>query len=281
VRLEDGTFAEYIIVKGDLQIHTPENLSDEEAATLGIGITTVVCLSPVPIPRFPCLITNLLCQGQGMYQTLGLPLPTEPAKESFPLFIYGGSTATGVLGIQFAKASNLTVITTSSPKNFAYLKSLGADHVFDYKSPTLVQDARAAAGVPIRYAWDCQADEASARICGKVLSEGKDNKYAALLFRLDGFVKEENKGEVDTAVSLFYTVFGEDYCYSGRKPAVPSNLDYGKFFWELSRELLVKGTVKPIKIAVNQGGSGLEGVMKGMDDLREGKVSAGKLVYRL
>lgn len=39
---EDGTFAEYIVVKGDLQIKIPDNLSDEEAATLGIGITTVV-----------------------------------------------------------------------------------------------------------------------------------------------------------------------------------------------------------------------------------------------
>lgn len=40
---EGGAFAEYIIVKGDLQNKTPDNLSDEEAATLGVGVSTVVC----------------------------------------------------------------------------------------------------------------------------------------------------------------------------------------------------------------------------------------------
>lgn len=44
---EDGTFAEWIVVKGDLAIAVPERLSDEEAATLGIGITTVVSVSHV------------------------------------------------------------------------------------------------------------------------------------------------------------------------------------------------------------------------------------------
>ncbi len=37
---EDGAFAEYITAKGDVQIKTPDNLSDEEASTLGVGITT-------------------------------------------------------------------------------------------------------------------------------------------------------------------------------------------------------------------------------------------------
>lgn len=39
-----GAFGEYIAVKGDLQIKIPDNLSFEEASTLGIGITTVVSL---------------------------------------------------------------------------------------------------------------------------------------------------------------------------------------------------------------------------------------------
>lgn len=39
---EDGAFAEYIMVKGDLAIKIPDNVSNEEAATLGIGICTVV-----------------------------------------------------------------------------------------------------------------------------------------------------------------------------------------------------------------------------------------------
>jgi NADPH:quinone reductase-like Zn-dependent oxidoreductase len=45
LRPDGGSFAEYIIAKGDLQIKIPDNLSDEEAATLGVGISTVVCPS--------------------------------------------------------------------------------------------------------------------------------------------------------------------------------------------------------------------------------------------
>jgi NADPH:quinone reductase-like Zn-dependent oxidoreductase len=42
LRPDGGGFADYIIAKGDLQIKTPDNLSDEGAATLGVAISTVV-----------------------------------------------------------------------------------------------------------------------------------------------------------------------------------------------------------------------------------------------
>jgi NADPH:quinone reductase-like Zn-dependent oxidoreductase len=46
---EDGAFAELIVVKGDLQIVVPDNISDAEAATLGVGITTVVSSSSLSL----------------------------------------------------------------------------------------------------------------------------------------------------------------------------------------------------------------------------------------
>lgn len=81
-QLENGAFAEHIVVKADVQMRVPDNLSDEEAATLGVGFITV---------------------GQGLFQAMKLPLPTEPAKVPETILIYGGSTATGTLGIQLAK----------------------------------------------------------------------------------------------------------------------------------------------------------------------------------
>ena len=81
-RPENGTFAEFIVAKGDLQCKIPPGLSFEEAATLPTGILTL---------------------AQGLYQYLGLALPTDPLKEKTPILIYGGSSATGSLAIQFAK----------------------------------------------------------------------------------------------------------------------------------------------------------------------------------
>jgi hypothetical protein len=44
---------------------------------------------------------------------------------------------------------------------------------------------------------------------------------------------------------------------------------------------LKEGRVRVHRISVNEGGKGLEGVLKGMDLMRQGKVSARKLVYTL
>lgn len=83
---ERGSFAEYVAIKGDLAFQIPPHFSFEEAATLPCGIATV---------------------GIGFYRYLEIPLPTLPIQEGKDngeyLLIYGGSSATGTLAIQFAK----------------------------------------------------------------------------------------------------------------------------------------------------------------------------------
>ncbi|KAF0317472.1 hypothetical protein GQ607_015323 [Colletotrichum asianum] len=255
----DGAFAKYIAVKGDLQIKTPDNITDEEAATLGIAVTTV---------------------GQGLYQTLKLPLPSSPAKEPKTILIYGGSTAMGISGIQYAKLSGYNVITTASPHNFDYLKELGASAVFDYKSPTVSEDIRKHTGDALTLAWDCQSTDDSAAIVARALSSSKPSLVGTLL-PVDKKKVQEVNLNADVQMSLYYTVFGEEFGYFGKRDAVPENYEFGKRFWELSRELLAEGKLKPIRVIKNRGGSGLDGVIVGLKELKEGKVSAGKLVYTI
>ncbi|KAJ3531832.1 hypothetical protein NM208_g8107 [Fusarium decemcellulare] len=258
LRETDGSFAKFIIVKGDLQIRTPDNLADEEAATLGIAITTI---------------------GQGLYQNLKLPLPTEPAKEPFDILIYGGSTAMGITGIQYAKLSGARVITTGSPHNNDYLKSLGADAVFDYKSPTATDEIRTYTNGALKLAWDCQSTEQSAEFIARTLSP--EGGHISTLLPVKAAKLEHINSNLKVELSLYYKVFGEKYAYFGEKPAEPEMYEFGKKFWELSRELYAQGKVKPIRVYKNRGGEGLEGVLVGLKELKEGKVSAGKLVYTL
>lgn len=42
---DNGAFGEYIIAKSNLQLEIPDFISYEEAATLGVAVTTVVSLS--------------------------------------------------------------------------------------------------------------------------------------------------------------------------------------------------------------------------------------------
>lgn len=79
----DGVFAEYAMVKGDVQMKIPDSLSFEAAATFPLGVATV---------------------AQGLYQkALKLDLPNNPTTSGEWVLIYGGSSATGSLGVQFAK----------------------------------------------------------------------------------------------------------------------------------------------------------------------------------
>lgn len=86
---EDGAFAEQIIVKADVGIRVPDSLSFEQAATLGVGVYTC---------------------GQGMCQQMGLRWPRDKGEgevngegKKETVLVYGGSSATGTLAIQFAK----------------------------------------------------------------------------------------------------------------------------------------------------------------------------------
>ncbi|KAK0741936.1 chaperonin 10-like protein [Apiosordaria backusii] len=270
VQPEDGTFAEYIVVKGDVQIKVPDNLKDYEAATLGIGITTV---------------------GQGLYQALGLlplPSPTAPTPDPDPkkkILIYGGSTATGILGIQFAALSGYSIATTCSLHNFPRVQSLVSNNnnslkLFDYRSPTILSELKEWAGDDLKLAWDCVASADSARLCASVLAKD-GGKYRSLLRVPEEVVKEVNEN-VDSGFTFAYTALGEAFKKAVDIPAVEGDYEFAKRFWELARGLLAQGNVKTAVVEVNRGGKGgLEGVLVGLRELKEGRVSGRKLVYTL
>jgi NADPH:quinone reductase-like Zn-dependent oxidoreductase len=113
------------------QLHTvlPENLASiilnsmsyEQAAAIPLGTGTTV---------------------GGLYEkNQRLPCPSlEPSPTGKALLIWGGSTSMGCNAIQLAKASGFEVIAASSPRNFDLCKRLGASHMLNSNSKTLVAD---------------------------------------------------------------------------------------------------------------------------------------------
>ncbi|KAH8754269.1 chaperonin 10-like protein [Hyaloscypha finlandica] len=257
VNHEDGAFAEYITAKGDVQMKIPDNMSFEEAATLGVGVTTC---------------------GQGLYQALQLPLPTSPATQKAYVLIYGGSTATGALAIQYAKLSGLTVVTTCSSRNFEYVKSLGADAAFDYNSPSCSKDIQAWSNDSIHHALDCISEGNSPAITIPAMSTS-GGIYSTLLPVPESDVRKINPN-VELKHTLAYTVVGEFFKFGPQEfPAKPQDFEFGKMFWEMSKELFEQGKLKVHRISLDKYGKGFEGVLKGMNAMRKGEVSGEKLVF--
>jgi NADPH:quinone reductase-like Zn-dependent oxidoreductase len=252
VQPQDGAFAEYIVAKGDIQIRIPDNLSFQEAATLGVGITTV---------------------GQALYQSLELALPENPIKEPLPILIYGGSTATGTLAIQFAKLSGYTVLTTCSPRNFDLVESLGADAVFDYSDPKSAAEIRRCTNNNLKLVLDTISTKETAKFCDDAISTN-GGEYTALL---NIGIEREN---VNDRWTLGYTAVGEDFTFGPQLWAAnPGHKEFAEKFWNIAEKLLVDGKIKTHRPSVRSGG--LNGVLEGLQLLKEDKVSGEKLVYNI
>jgi len=128
----NGAYAEYVECHKALAFVIPEGMSSTEAAAM-------------PIPH--------LTAFQTLFIRLGLPAPSTCSSASTDgdqsqrklLLVWGGATAVGFHLIQLAKLAGCSVITTASPDNHAFLKSLGANECFDYKDKDVLANIKQAA----------------------------------------------------------------------------------------------------------------------------------------
>jgi NADPH:quinone reductase-like Zn-dependent oxidoreductase len=156
-----GSFAEYLKIPGDLSWKVPTTVSDEEASTYGVSAVTAML----------ALNTRLAVPW--------LDRPIEQKRQDSAILIYAGSTAAGLYAIQLAKLAGLQVIATASPRSFDLVRKYGADGVFDYRSPTSIDDI-IRAYPNIDRAMDCFSEGKSSEFCAKVLKE-KGGKVVTLL----------------------------------------------------------------------------------------------------
>ncbi|KAL5373533.1 hypothetical protein DPSP01_012662 [Paraphaeosphaeria sporulosa] len=140
--------------------HKLDNASYQTYTTLRASSTS----------KLPMNVTSYLL----LFHLLGLPKPESNAQPpNDTLLIWGGASMVGNLTIQLAKLAGLNVYATASEKHHEYLRSLGANLLFDYHSDTVIEDAVAAAeseGKPIAYVADTIASSATLSSVQDVLS---------------------------------------------------------------------------------------------------------------
>src|SRR3989441_5138813 len=100
-----GAYAEYLAVKPAAIAKKPSNLSFEEAASVPVASQTA---------------------WQGLFTHGRL-------EKGQTILIHGGAGAVGGYAVQFASHAGATVIATASGDDSAYLNSIGATRVIDYR----------------------------------------------------------------------------------------------------------------------------------------------------
>ncbi|KAK3367588.1 alcohol dehydrogenase-like protein [Podospora didyma] len=253
-----GSYAEYAIAWAHTTFHIPKETSFEDAATLPLAAMTAAV---------------------GLYARLGLPQPWTPRLDSdpeLPLVIYGASSAVGIFATQLAQRSNIhpLILVAGHAKDYVsgFIDASHGDTIIDYRdgSDAVVSGIKAALAAPtearkealtLLHAFDAVAEKSSPENIGQVLSP---NGGAKATFVLHG------KKNVPEYVDQSITTVG----------SVHRDLkDLGYVYYRYIARGLQEGWFKPQRVEVVPGGLG--GIQGALENLKAGKASAVKYVFRI
>jgi NADPH:quinone reductase-like Zn-dependent oxidoreductase len=265
----EGAFQEYVVLRCSLAAKIPESLSYERACVLPLGLSTAA---------------SALFQKDML--ALAHPSASTITPQNETVVIWGGSTSVGTNAIQLALAAGYEVITTTSPKNFAYAKAVGASQVFDYNdaaTTALIIEAlkgKACAGA-------VAIGTGSLEACIDIVAASSGKKFVAqlsmpldmmsgmpgILGLVNAMVFWKGKMSVKAMVKGVSTKFvnGSDVMANEVGKAV---------YTEFLGQALEAGTfvARPEPHVVGQG---LDAVQEGFKYYRENKISASKVVVTL
>jgi NADPH2:quinone reductase len=260
-----GSYGEYAVGLAATTFHIPKQMSFEETATIPLaGMTAAV----------------------GLYQRLGLPLPWFPAQERLPLVIYGAASAVGSFAVKLASLSNIHPLICVAGKGAPFVETLidrsKGDTVVDYRNgnEAVVADIQTSLGQgeKLRYAFDAVTDKGSYQNLGKVM-DSQHGRMAVVIAR------KKYEG-VPEGVELSYTQVGK--VHSSNYPGIHGEKqllgdlgdeDFGAVMYRFFARGLEKGWFKGHPFNVVPGG--LNGIEPALRDLKNGKASAVKYVFKI
>ncbi|KAJ3464700.1 hypothetical protein MRS44_009486 [Fusarium solani] len=256
-----GFFQEKCIVPWQHAMPLTDDISWNQAATL--PVSTEVALSAWDAMGIPRLGEATQRDNKGKREAL---------------LVWGASSSVGTMGVQSARllredpgSSFAAVYATASAVNHEYVRSLGADRVFDYKDPQVADAIVSAAkqdGLVIRHCYLAMGQLAACQNVLKAFLESNNENQKAKIGSAPLIPSDAE--EVDGLEAIFVMPANDE------KERL-TQLRYWLGTW--LRENLAKGKVRPSpgpKVV----GKGLGAINDGLDELMRG-VSCTKLVVEV
>ncbi|KAH8074786.1 chaperonin 10-like protein [Cristinia sonorae] len=191
-----AAFQQYTAVPTDLVAKIPDNLTFDQAATIPLALAT----SAIAFYQ-----KRLEVDGGGGAGLL--PFWKEGGRGKYsgkPILIFGGASACGQYGIQFARLSGFSpVITTVSPSNMELALSLGATHTIDrsLSADALIEAVKAITSKPFHFIYDSVSSEETQNIGYDLLAPG-----GTIVILLRSAVKEDKLTRDKTILTCWGSV---------------------------------------------------------------------------
>ncbi|CAG84990.2 DEHA2B00858p [Debaryomyces hansenii CBS767] len=217
--------------------------------------------------------------GVSFHYHLGIKVDKQ-ANASKYILIWGGATGTGILAIQIAKLIyGLKVITTASSDHHNFLRTLGADEVFDYHDSDVVDQIKKVGNSNINYALDTVSDTQTFQSVYDATVETKEVTIDNLLFLKLDEAKMDPSRKITSTSTLVFHVDGTEMNLDGS--IIPPDMElvnvYNDFWFNILPPYISKIKHADLKVLK----AGLESANEALDLLRDNKIKAEKIVFRL
>jgi NADPH:quinone reductase-like Zn-dependent oxidoreductase len=262
-----GSYAEYGIAWAHTTFHLPETTSFEGNISAPWKKTHPLIDLSTEAATIPLAALTAV---ESLFQQLRLPPPWTPAAAPIPFLIYGASSAVGAYAVKLAVASNIHPIIAVAGNGASFVETLidrtKGDFIVDYRigsDEAIEQIRKGLKGAEVRHGLDAGIGEASAKILRAiVVPGGATNLVLPSDFDVSPAVKST------TSVGAAHN---QDHSGDSR--------DLAFVFCRYFGRALQKGTFSGHPYEVRPGG--LAGVGQALKDLKDGKASALKYVFRI
>ncbi|KAK4227292.1 alcohol dehydrogenase [Podospora fimiseda] len=260
MRTPAGSYAEYGVAWAHTTFHIQKETSFEEAAALPLAAMTAAV---------------------GLYLRLKLPQPWSPevpSQPEIPLIIYGASSSVGIYALQFALRSNIHPIlcVAGNAKDYVegFIDKSKGDVVIDYREgdDAVVEKLKQAlkGKPPVRHVLDAVSHGSSITNIARVFAEQQDAQQSGKAKGHATFVLSGEKEGLPEGVDQSITMVGTVH---------KDSRDFGFVYFRYIARGLREGWFKSQRTEVVPGGlAGIEGALQ---NLKAGKASATKYVFRI